>query len=173
MFASGQTIYTYVKGSPIVYTDPSGLLVWSAIGAGFGAVVGGISGGIQAASGPGPVNWGSVAVGAAVGALGGAVSGAFPGWLGNSVLSGAISAVGNAANQWQTAGPGCFNGWAVAGSFANGFAANWIGGWVGGTVFAQTVVPGLAVSAFGAMPIAQITNVVAQTGAGLGFSWLF
>jgi RHS repeat-associated protein len=65
-------VFTYARNNPINMEDPEGNIAWWIIGAGVGAVVGGISGAIYSYRTKGSVDWRYVAGGAVAGGLIGA-----------------------------------------------------------------------------------------------------
>jgi RHS repeat-associated protein len=73
--AGGLNSSGYAFGNPVRFSDPYGIVPPQLIGAGVGALIGGVSGAVTAMSGPNP-SFKSVATATIVGAGGGAVAGA-------------------------------------------------------------------------------------------------
>lgn len=94
--------FAYCFNNPVNMEDPTGYIAWWIIGAGVGAIAGGIVGAIISKKKTGTVNWKYVAAGAGIGALGGAGLG-YLAKTAYGVASAAISTAGAAAQRMENA----------------------------------------------------------------------
>jgi RHS repeat-associated protein len=100
--AGGINTFAYAGGSPMLYRDPNGD---TPVTIGIGAILGGVTGAIQARN-----SGSSVLAGAFTGALAGAAAGFIPisfGFYANAALNGLAAGAGNALN--QALGDDCFS----------------------------------------------------------------
>ena len=107
--SQGYDRYAYVNGNPISFNDPSGhcpLCVSAAIGAGIGAVVGGVGYGIYITATGNEFKWGQLALAAGGGLAAGALIGTGVGWAAGvsqaTATTAAITGAGTAASTATT-----------------------------------------------------------------------
>jgi RHS repeat-associated protein len=151
-FRSGQNLNLYVRGNPVFYRDPTGLL-WCLSHSEIAAISGGVGGAVTAGvdSGGNPL---AIIGGAALGATASYIDSEY----GDTVPSGTIT--GGVAGGITGGIPGLIGG-GIAGGFSNNAGSNAVGGLLGGFVggVASADAEGLEGGAI-------LSNVVSGMGAG-------
>ena len=140
--------YGYVWNNPLIYSDPSGEIIWMAVAA--GALIGGISASLQSGA-----NFGSIFTGALIGGIAGGVGAGFSNIaLGGSFFgNGVMSATGFAAG---------FTAGAISG-LAGGFVSSSLTAWVQGSSF----LDGLRSGIYGAAIASISGGILGGVSAGL------
>ena len=125
--------YVYCLNNPLIYTDPSGEFIFTALASiipgaqvllpiAIGADIGAITGGFRGAQDPNIGFWGGAVRGAAVGAVGGALSmvggGTFVANVAWGIGEGAVTGGLDAALWGNDIGKGMLNGAVIGGAFA-------------------------------------------------------